>query len=1595
MSDTQKIIEAAVKAGFTGQKFDDFIAEQNKILKQKQAEDREEREKERELERQKLIAQEKEREERAKQRESDEKDRELQRQKLEANEKQREADAKKSEADREIEMEKMRLEAKRIQIEEEKLQAKIKLDEETVASKGKSKMSPFKETTTKFDAYINRFENYAEHRKWKKDEWALQLSLLLEGKALDVFYGLTSEQQKNYDTVKEALLRHYEYTEEGFRKQFYTTKVEDGETPEQYYARIERLFTKWIEMAKIEKSFDSLCNLVIREQFLRRTHAELTAYLREKKITEKNEFVKAAQRYIDAHGGSITDKVKQNKKPEEKKSEPEANGKKKKSGKNGSHSSKKCGHCSKLGHTEEKCWFKHGKPGENKSKSQPNSNSSSPKACYVCHKTDHLSFQCPEKPSVASAAVECEQTQSVKSTCACIETHSGSACINEVIGDFPTVTETPETLNFKGTEELVHTDVCNKPVHMCSCQNLEVTHGKVNGNNVQVMRDSGCTTIVVKSTFVRSDQYTGEYRICKLIDGTVRRFPLAWIHVQCEYISGEVEAMVMVSPVCDLIVGNVMRLKMKNGEPENYNLLKMSVTVNVPNQQGSSTQEVDQENIDDKNTHMTTHPGSKENSNQSHTRTHTGAEHQDEDDKTDDNCHAEDTNTHISENLGAVQTRSQRAAEKKPMTPLAAPNPETVQKDELMRNQKDDASLKKFWKLAKTKKIKHTKSGTIHYEVKKDVLHRYYTPYDGGKTVKQLMVPKEQRKKVMSLAHDGLMSGHNGVKRTLDRVLSNFYWPCVSQEVTRYCHSCDVCQKTVKKGQGKAPLGKMPRIDIPFKRVAIDIIGPITPASERKHKYILTIVDYATRYPEAVPLKNIDVVTIAEALVEVFSRMGVPEEILSDRGSQFTSSLMKEVCRLLSLRQLFTTPYHPMANGLVERFNATLKIILKRLCSEHPREWDRYLPAVLFAYRSAVQESTGFSPFELVYGRKINGPMEILRKYWSSEETQDETKEVYKYVIDLKTQLTETCRLAQQELEKSQNRQKLQYDKHAKPKSLKVGSNVLLLLPVKKNKLLLQWKGPYKVTEKMSPVNYRIQIGKKIKNFHVNMLKPYLERTNDETDVASSIIITDVNETKDSEMLKVCPLKQQETWRDVKLSDQLTCEQKQEVRALLQEFDDVLTDLPGCTDLVKHEIHTTTDDVIRVKPYPLAYSTRGIVKDEVISMSNMGIVRKSNSPYAAPPVIVNKPDGTKRFCVGYMKLNSVTVFDGEPMPNAEDIYIKMRGKKYRSKFDLTKGFWQIQMHEDSIAKTAFTTPDGVFEFIRMPFGLKNSTATFNRLMRIVLEGMEENTGCFVDDVLAGDDLWKEHLETIREFFTRLRKSGLHARPSKCLIGFTDVDFVGHEFGESTIKPRSEKVSEILQVPRPVTKKQIRSFLGMVGYFSQFIPLFSVIAKPLTDLTKKGCPNVVVWKEEHDKAFQELKCKISDKPVLTIVDLSKTMYVQTDASGFGLGAVLLQDVDGLLHPVKYLSRKLKPCELNYSTIEKECLGIVWAIGKLRIYLYGREFVILTDHHPLTCLNHSGIKNSRLMRWSMFLQDWSFRIEAIRGSDNVIADYLSRA
>ena len=461
------------------------------------------------------------------------------------------------------------------------------------------------------------------------------------------------------------------------------------------------------------------------------------------------------------------------------------------------------------------------------------------------------------------------------------------------------------------------------------------------------------------------------------------------------------------------------------------------------------------------------------------------------------------------------------------------------------------------------------------------------------------------------------------------------------------------------------------------------------------------------------------------------------------------------------------------------------------------------------------------------------------------------------------------------------------------------------------------------------------------------------------------------------------------------ISEQLSGGQCRALHNIVREFYDVFSDKPGRTTLTEHKIETGSARPIRQQPYRLPHAYRDTVQKDLREMEEAGIITRSTSEWASPVVLVPKKDGTLRMCVDYRKVNDISEADAYPMPRIDELIDRLGGAKYISTLDLTRGYWQVPVAPSSQPITAFTTPFGLFQFTVMPFGLHGAPATFQRMMDQLLNGIGDYSAAYLDDLVIYSDDWEKHLLHLRTVLGRLREAGLTAKPAKCQLGNNQCIYLGHSVGNGEIRPEATKIEAVENFPLPVTKKDVRAFLGLSGYYRRFIPDYATIALPLTDLTRKSAPNHVVWTNACDAAFRELKQRLTRAPVLKSPDFTKEFVLQTDASERGVGAVLSQrGSDGVEHPVGYFSRKLLPREARYATIEKECLAIKLGVQAFRVYLLGRTFVVQTDHRSLEWLNRLKENNARLTRWSLSLQPYKFTVVHRAGKDNANADGLSR-
>ena len=553
----------------------------------------------------------------------------------------------------------------------------------------------------------------------------------------------------------------------------------------------------------------------------------------------------------------------------------------------------------------------------------------------------------------------------------------------------------------------------------------------------------------------------------------------------------------------------------------------------------------------------------------------------------------------------------------------------------------------------------------------------------------QLVLPTQCRKAVLQLAHEVPIAGHLGKHKTAKRILRRFYWPTLYKDVEDFCRSCQVCQKYSKQKVVKAPLIPLPVVTEPFRRVAMDIVGPL-PRTKTGNQYILVMCDYATRYPEAVPVKAVDAEHIAEELVRIFARVGIPEEMLTDQGSNFTSQLLSEIYQLLHVHPIRTSPYHPQTDGLVEQFNKTLKAMLRKVAAEDELNWDKWLPYLLFAYREVPQDSTGFSPFELLYGRAVRGPLDILKESW--KEPKKGSDNVVSYVLAVQQKLASMSDLVRDNLSEAQRRQKVWYDRNARQREFKPGDLVLVLLPTSAGSLTAQWQGPYPVLHRIGSVNYLVDMHdtrKRERTFHVNMLKKWNTPT-----YGNYWAEADGEDwTEEEEEIP--------GWRgggegDSNVGNRLYEAQRGQLEELLTEFGDVMSNNPGRTAVVEHQVTTTGTRPVRLSPYRLPHAYRDLVHTEVQEMLDAGIIEPSSSEWASPIVLVNKKDGTLRLCIDYRRLNAESQMDAYPMPRIDDLIDRLGKAMFLTTLDLTRGYWQVPMASTSRHLTAFTTPFGLF-----------------------------------------------------------------------------------------------------------------------------------------------------------------------------------------------------------------------------------------------------------------------------------------------------------
>eukprot|EP00253_Pinus_taeda_P020616 PITA_20616 len=444
---------------------------------------------------------------------------------------------------------------------------------------------------------------------------------------------------------------------------------------------------------------------------------------------------------------------------------------------------------------------------------------------------------------------------------------------------------------------------------------------------------------------------------------------------------------------------------------------------------------------------------------------------------------------------------------------------------------------------------------------------------------------------------------------------------------------------------------------------------------------------------------------------------------------------------------------------------------------------------------------------------------------------------------------------------------------------------------------------------------------------------------------------------------------------------------------VIQEFTDVFPEeIPGLPP--KRNIDFTIELVpgaapVSRAPYRMSVPELTELKMQLQELLDKNYIRPSVSPWGAPVLFVKKKDGTFRMCIDYRQLNKLTIKNKYPLPRIDELFDQVKGATVFSKIDLRSGYHQIRIKEQDIAKTAFRTKYDHYEFVVLPFGLTNAPETFMCLMNIIFhQYLDRFVLIFIDDILVYSRTVEEHQEHLRKVLQTLREHQLYAKFSKCDFFKEEIQYLGHVISKEGIAVDPEKIKAIMDWPVPKDVADIRSFMGLAGYYRRFVEGFSRVAFPITSLQKKG--KAFQWTPNCQKSFEQLKHLLTTAPILRIADPDKDYVVCTDASKEGVGGVLMQEG----RVVAYESRKLKEHEQKYSAYDLELTAVIHALKMWRHYLVGRKFLLLTDHHSLTNYFSQPTLNARQARWVDFLSGFDFEIKHLQGKENRVADALSR-
>ncbi|KAK1630900.1 hypothetical protein QYE76_005215 [Lolium multiflorum] len=846
--------------------------------------------------------------------------------------------------------------------------------------------------------------------------------------------------------------------------------------------------------------------------------------------------------------------------------------------------------------------------------------------------------------------------------------------------------------------------------------------------------------------------------------------------------------------------------------------------------------------------------------------------------------------------------------------------------------------------------------------------------------------------------------GHHAAPRSLvaKAFRLGFYWLTAKEDADKLVKTCRGCQYYAT--QPNAPAQELKTIPItwPFAVWGLDMVGKLKKSSPGGFEYLLVVVDKFSKWIEAKPVRKADDATTLKFVCSLVMRFGIPHSIITDNDTNFAQGELKDYCEDVGIRLDLASVAHPQSNGQVERANGLILSGIKPRLEEPLRRaagaWADELDSVLWSLRTTPNRSTGFTPFFLVYGSEAVLPSDIihdsLRVSAYDEETADEARQLS---VDL---IEEARNLADQRSTIYQQKLRRYHSHRVRNRSFMAGDLVLRLL-------------------QQHLENSESEVFRKERDEleEIFLRQPILKHDLPVEDLGTTPPpkedpVFDLKPLPDN--LKYAHIDDKKIY-PVIISSKLTEFEEERLLEILKKHRDAigytLDDLKGISpSICQHAINMEDDAKPVVEPQRrLIPKMKDVVRNEVLRLLEAGIIYPiADSRWVSPVHCVPKkggmtvvPNGNDelipqrvvvgyRMCIDFRKVNKVTKKDHYPLPFIDQMLERLSKNTHFCFLDGYSGFSQIAVKTKDQEKTTFTCPYGTYAYRRMPFGLCNAPATFQRCMSAIFHGFCESiVEVFMDDFSIYGNSFDNCLN-LDKVLQRCEETNLVLNWEKCHFMVNEGIVLGHKISERGIEVDRAKVEAIEKMPYPRDVKGIRSVLGHAGFYRRFIKDFSKISKPLTNLLQKDVP--FVFDDDCKEAFETLKKALTTAPIVEPPDWNLPFEIMCDASDFAVGAVLGQRVNKKLNVIHYASKTLDAAQRNYATTEKELLAVVFACDKFRSYIVDSKVTIHTDHAAIRYLMQKKDAKPRFIRW-VLLQEFDLHIVDRKGADNPV-DNLSR-